>query len=139
MNDLKDEILKLYFIDKLKQKDIANKLQVSKYIISRTVSKDCRYQDEKERRKQENKAKNREATIKYMNNKRKSNETEYYYMKMQHQQDIRELSGAKKSINNRAYRNWNSSAYRYNKKTKSYILRDDITAGFDVPKKISWK
>ena len=64
---------------------------------------------------------------------------EYYYMKMQHQQDIRELSGAKKSINNRAYRNWNSSAYRYNKKTKSYILRDDITAGFDVPKKISWK
>ena len=113
MNDLKDEILKLYFIDKLKQKDIANKLQVSKYIISRTVSKDCRYQDEKERRKQGNKAKNREATIKYMNNKRKSNETEYYYMKMQHQQDIRELSGAKKSINNRAYRNWNSSAYRY--------------------------
>ncbi len=49
--NIKDEILKLYFIDKLKQKDIAEKLQVSKYIISRTVSKDCRYKEEKERRK----------------------------------------------------------------------------------------
>ena len=55
-----------------------------------------------------------------------------------HIQASRELSGGK-NISNRAFRNWNSSIYKYNDKTKSYYLKKGIVTGFDVPKKINWK
>lgn len=48
---MEKEILKKYFQDKMKQKDIANELNVSKYKVSRVVTKDERYIKEKERRK----------------------------------------------------------------------------------------
>ena len=137
--NLKKQILELYFIDKLKQKEIAAKLQVSKYIVSRTVSKDSRYRTEKQRRKLESKEKNNKDTINYIKNKRNSNQIDYLYLKAQHEQASRELSRGGKTISNRAYRNWNSSAYRYDKKSKSYVLKRNITAGSDVPKRISWK
>ena len=137
--NLKEKILELYFIDKLKQKDIATKLQVSKYIVSRTVSKDSRYKIEKSRRKLESKQKNNKDTINYIKNKRNNNQIDYLYLKAQHEQASRELSQGGKTISNRAYRDWNSSAYKYDKKTKSYVLRKNITAGSDVPKRISWK
>ncbi len=48
---MEDEILKRYFQDKMKQIDIANELNISKYKVSRVVTKDSRYQEEKEYRK----------------------------------------------------------------------------------------
>lgn len=136
---LEKQILELYFIDKLKQKDITAKLQISKYIVSRTVSKDPRYKDEKERRKQESKQKNKKDTMIYIKNQRRSNEGDYLFLKAQHEQASKELSGGMKGISNRAYRNWNLSAYKYDPRTKSYVLKKEITAGADVPKRISWK
>lgn len=118
---------------------IDEKLQVSKYKISRTVSKDPKYKDEKNRRKQETKKKNKEETKIYIKNKRRSNEGDYLALKAQHEQASRELSGCRKGISNRAYRDWNLSAYKYDSKTKSYVLKKEIIAGADVPKKISWK
>lgn len=46
-------IIELYFIKKMKQKEIAKELNISKYIVSRVVTKDIRYEEEKEKRKQE--------------------------------------------------------------------------------------
>lgn len=127
----------MYFIDKLKQKDIAEKLQISKYIVSRTVSKDERYLKEKARRKQESKKNNKIDTIKYIKNKRNNSELEYLYLKAQHEQASRELSKTS-SISNRSYRDWNTSVYEYDKSKKNYVLKKNITAGYDVPKKIAW-
>ena len=45
-------IIELYFKQKMKQKDIAEKLNVSKYIVSRVLKEDVRYKQEKERRKE---------------------------------------------------------------------------------------
>lgn len=45
----------------------------------------------------------------------------------------------KKTINNVSYRNWNKSAYKFDKNKKAYILKKEIKAGYDVPKKIIWK
>ena len=59
---MEEEILKKYFEDKMKQVDIATELNVSKYKVSRVVTKDPRYKTEKERRKESNKKKNREET-----------------------------------------------------------------------------
>ena len=41
---MNEEILKMYFEDKLKQIEIAEKLKISKYKVSRVVTKDSRYQ-----------------------------------------------------------------------------------------------
>ena len=42
-------IVELYFTNKMKQKDIAEKLNISKYVVSRVLSKDERYEQEKEK------------------------------------------------------------------------------------------
>ena len=44
---------------------------------------------------------------------------------MQHIQASCELSG-RKTINNRAYKKWNSSIYEYHDKTKEYRIKKDL-------------
>lgn len=133
-------ILEKYFNEKLSQVEIAKELNISKSKVSRTVSKDVRYQKEKNDRKNNNKIKNKRFTINYINAKRKQKgiDKDYAILRQLHEQASRELSGGKKSIGNRAFRDWNSSIYRYNEKNKSYILKSGINVGADVPKKIKW-
>ena len=58
--EIKEQILELYFNKQLKQKEIATKLNISKYIVSRTLRKDHRYLLEKEKRIENNKIKHKE-------------------------------------------------------------------------------
>lgn len=138
---MEEEILKKYFEDKMKQVDIATELNVSKYKVSRVVTKDLRYKTEKERRKQSNRKKNREETKKYIKGERKKKKDDNTYEQLQqaHIQATMELSGGRKNISNRAFRNWNSSIYKYNEKNQSYQLKSGINVGADVPKTIKWK
>lgn len=133
-------ILEKYFNEKLSQVEIAKELNISKSKVSRIVSKDVRYQKEKNDRKNNNKIKNKRFTINYINAKRKQKgiDKDYAVLRQLHEQASRELSGGKKSIGNRVFRDWNSSIYRYNEKNKSYILKSGINVGADVPKKIKW-
>ena len=135
---MEEEILKKYFEDKMKQVDIATELNVSKYKVSRVVTKDPRYKTEKERRKESKKKKNREETKKYISKERKKRKDDIAYeqLRQAHIQATMELSGGRKNISNRAFREWNSSIYQYNKKTNAYHLKKGIITGFDVPKKI---
>lgn len=48
---MNEKILKMYFEDKMKQIEIAKELNISKYKVSRVVTKDFRYKLEKEKRK----------------------------------------------------------------------------------------
>ena len=138
---MEEEILKKYFEDKMKQVDIATELKVSKYKVSRVVTKDPRYKTEKERRKESNRKKNREETKKYISKERKKKKDDIAYeqLKQAHIQATMELSGGRKTISNRAFRNWNSSIYKYNEKNQSYQLKSGINVGADVPKTIKWK
>lgn len=52
---MKEIIIKLYFENKMKQVDIAKQLNISKYKVSRTLSKDEQYQKEKEKHKEKTK------------------------------------------------------------------------------------
>lgn len=137
----KELIIKLYFIDRYTATNIAKELKVSNAYITKIIKQDSRYYKEKEKRKAENKEKHKETTKKYIESKRKqtSFDAEYALLRKSHEQASRELSGGRKPINNRAFRNWNSSIYRYNEKSKSYVLRRGINAGADVPTRISWK
>ena len=137
---MKELILEKYFNEKLSQVEIAKELNIYKSTVSRIVSKDIRYQKEKAVRKNENRIKNKEFTINYINEKRKqkSKDEDYDILKYLHEQASIELSGSKNPIGNRAFRNWNSSIYKYNDKRKSYILRRGINVGADVPRTIKW-
>lgn len=139
---MEEKILNMFFIDRKKQIDIAKELNVSKYKVSRVVTKDSRYKEEKEYRKIINKKKHIEDTKKYIKKSRKikSNEKidDYAILKALHNQASRELSGAGNTINNREYKKWNSSAYKYDSRSKSYVLRKDIVTGADAPKRIKW-
>lgn len=137
---MENKILDMYFKEKMKQIDIATKLGVSKYKVSRVISKDPRSKDEKENRKIESKKKNIEYTKSYMKQKWANREQDTYaVVNNMHDQAVRELSGAKNHISNRAFRNWNYSIYKYNEGTKSYVLKKGITVGADVPKRIDWR
>lgn len=138
---MEEEILKRYFLYKMKQIDIAKKLNISKYKVSRVVTKDPRYFEEKENRKRKNIERHKSKTKQYITNKRKqkNNEMAYAQLKQAHAQASMELSGGRKAISNRAYRDWNISAYDYDNRLESYILKEGITAGADVPRRIKWK
>ena len=137
----KETILNLYFLEKLRLVDIAETLGISKSAVSQVLSKDKRYIKEKENRKLENRNKNIEFTKKYMKSKRKKKGTQndYDVLRQMHEQASRELSGGRKPISNRAFRDWNTSIYKYNERSKSYILKRGINVGADVPKKIKWQ
>lgn len=137
----KEEILNLYFIKKYKQIEIVQVLGVSKSTVNRIIMSDKRYSEEKVRRQNANKLKNRNETINYINKVRRSkgNDTAYENLKKQHMEASIELSGGRKPISNRAFRDWNPSIYKYNKNSKCYMLKKGINVGADVPKRINWK
>lgn len=143
MKSNKNEILKLYFESKLKQVEIAGKLNISKNAVSKILKLDERYQKEKDYRKQLNKKKHNKQIQNNVEQHRKikqsANELDYYILKSMHEQASKELSGGRKPISDRAYRDWNSSAYKYNENSKCYVLKKGINVGADVPKRVNWK
>lgn len=137
--NIKEQILNLYFIEHKKQKEIAEKLNISKYTVSRIVTKDDRYINEKEERKEQSKINNKNKTIEYIYSKREQKRiNEYDSIRKMHIQAVMELSEKNKPMNNKVYRDWNSSIYKYNEKSKSYVLKKGINVGADVPKRIKW-
>lgn len=134
---MKKIIIKMYFEDKMKQVDIAKTLNVSKYKVSRIVTNDVRYEKEKQARKHRNEKIHTEKTKQYIYNKRERENAIREQLKHEHIQASIELSNGK-SISNRAFREWNSSIYRYNPKSKSYNLIKGINVSKDIPKTIDW-
>lgn len=133
------KIKELYFNNKYSQKDIAKELNVSAQYVSKVLLKDDRYKKEKNNRKALNNKEHTKKTVDYIKKQRiLKASTDYEILRQMHIQASKELSQAR-NISNRAFRNWNSSIYKYNDKTKSYHLKRGIVTGMDVPKRISWK
>ncbi len=130
---MEEIIIKMYFDNKMKQVDIAKTLNISKYKVSRVVTKDTRYKEEKEQRKNQNKKRHTDKTKQYIYHKREEESAINQQLKQNHIQASIELSGGK-SINNRAFRKWNSSIYKLNPKRKYYEIDKNINVSNDVPK-----
>ena len=143
MKSNKEEILRLYFKEKLKQVEISEIIGISKNAVSKVVKQDNRYKSEKNNRKQLSKKSHNKKIQTIVENKRKilkeKNDADFYILKMMHEQASKELSGGKKTISNIDYRNWNKSAYEYNKNKDTYILKKELTVGADISKRIKWK
>ena len=136
MMDKKQQILKFYYEDDIKIIDIANSVKVSRAYISKVIKADERYQAKKDRKKEETRQRKKQYTNYKMKQIREEQTKQDAYLRQQHLQASRELSGGRSMISNRAFRNWNSSVYQYNKKTNAYHLKKGIITGFDIPKKI---
>ena len=137
MRDLEQEILNLYFEECLKQTEIAKKLDISNSKVSRIVTKDSRYPEEKERRKMISKIKHCESAKRIMRKKREKiklkKNADDLLLKRMHIQASVELSKGKK-LSDMAYRNWNTSAYKYNEEKNRYEFREELGRSHDVKK-----
>ena len=130
---MKSIVLKMYFEDKKKQIEIASILNISKYKVSRILTKDEKYKQEKETRKEQNKQKHIEDTKRYMKIKREKQYEEVERLKLAHNQAIMELSDGNR-ISNITFRRWNSSAYKYNVKKKCYVFNSKLNGTYSMPK-----
>ena len=113
-------INELYFEEKKTLTEIAEVINTSVNYISKILRKNEKYNEEKEKRKNENLLKRRKIQKDLIYGKRKSNiDIEYIKLKTQHEQASMELS--KRSILGKdTLRKWCSSAYVYNKNKKRY-------------------
>lgn len=138
----KEEILYLYYEKKKKSISISKEVNVSSAYITKVIKSDPRYVKEKEIRKKDNKINRNKKKVIWNRNKREKIRAARLdeVMEMKHIQASIELSG-RKTINNRAFRNWNSSIYKFHDRTKEYRIKEEMKdkVSYAVPKKIKWK
>lgn len=134
---MKEEILEYYFVKKMKSKDISDLLNVSSAYITKIIKSDIRYKSEKERRIENTKEKHRDKTIQIMQKKRLKiqfeSKADDLVLRKLHDQASMEMSKNKK-LSDYAYRNWNTSAYSYNKEKGRFEFREELGRSYDVKK-----
>ncbi len=135
----KDKIIELFFEKHLRPTEIAKKLKIGMPYITKIIQKDSRYIREKETRRQENKEKSKTQKRIYAQNRRKKEKEEkqeYQKLLVQINRDNEYLS-TKKKENDLQFVNCNRSAYDYDKNSSDLVLKDNINAGYAVPKRVS--
>lgn len=134
---MEEKIIYLYYTEKMKQKDIAAKLNISTSTVCRVIKKDNRYVEEKNSRQQANKIKHNKDIQKRVENSRKiaqfKKNNDDLILREIHNQDTAELS-KRSHLTNDSYRKWNYSAYKYNPSKKRYEFREELGRSYDVPK-----
>lgn len=139
---MKDEILDLFFDKKMKQKDIAELLNIAKSTVSKIVSKDSRFIAEKSLRKANNKVKrNKDIQRRVEQNRKKvqfKNNSDDLILKQMHSQASMELS-KRSHLSNENYRKWNKTAYNYNPSKRRFEFDENLVRSYDVPKYIKAK
>ena len=151
MENKKDKIIEMFFINHLSVKEIADSIGTSSaYIteiadsigtssayITKIIKTDDRYVGEKQYRKEKSKEKRKQDKNNFMKNKREQKRIDdnYSFVQAQHYQATRELSKSR-HITNETYRKWNSSAYKYNPLKKRYEFDEKLGRASDIPKYI---
>ncbi len=136
----KDKILKMYYEDKLKQNDIATILGTSQSYISQIIKKDDRYKYFKEDRHKKSIEKKAEYDKIYLSNYGRPKKTDNSYQALQAQlaKDAQALSYKNSDfISDRAFAEWNRSAYKYDKNSSDLVLNRNLNVTSDVPRRVS--
>lgn len=137
MENKKDKIIELFFINHLSVKKIADSVGTSSAYITKIVKTDERYIQEKQYRKEKSKEKRKQDKNNFMKNKREQKRIDdnYSFVQAQHYKATRELSKSR-HLTNETYRKWNSSAYKYNPLKKRYEFDEKLGRASDIPKYI---
>lgn len=122
----KEKIEEMYFKHKMSLTEIAEQLKISISYVSRILRKNTNYIEEQNKRKEENAAlrKQKQKNLIYESRRTKTRNdlTEYQFVKMQHNDAVKELS-KKKSLGNDALRKC-CSLYCYDKERDCYKFDD---------------
>ena len=135
-------ILKLFTVDKLKQKEIAVIINKSAQHVSDVLKFEPKAIEEKKRRSFESKEKKKAYNRRYhetyiRKSKSKANEEREEYQKLLATIDNdNEKLSTKKEMSDLAFAEWNRSAYGYSNNTSGLVLKKEINATCDVPKRI---
>ena len=137
MENKKDKIIELFFINHLSVKKIADSVGTSSAYITKIVKTDERYIQEKQYRKEKSKEKRKQDKNNFMKNKREQKRIDdnYSFVQAQHYKATKELSKSR-HLTNETYRKWNSSAYKYNPLKKRYEFDEKLGRASDIPKYI---
>lgn len=137
MENKKDKIIGMFFINHLSVKEIADSIGTSSAYITKIIKTDERYVMEKQYRKEKSKEKRKQDKNNFMKNKREQKRIDdnYSFVQAQHYQATKELSKSR-HITNETYRKWNSSAYKYNPLKKRYEFDEKLGRASDIPKYI---
>lgn len=135
---MKEDILKMYFEEHMKQKDIAEILNVTAQYISKVVAKDDRYLAEKSSRHKESQKRkaeyNKEYYSTYERKYDRSSKEDYDRLRGLLDSDARQMSVHSYGISTDAYVKSNLGAYAQDK-NGNLVLDDNINASYALPKK----
>lgn len=137
-NEVKQTIIMLYYEEHKRPSEIAPIIGKTPQYVSKIVTKDKRYKNEKKYKKKQSlekkKAYNREYYKTYVrNSKEKENREEYYKLLATIDKDNKILS-TKKDISDIDFVKWNRSIFGYAKKTSHLVLKKGIKVTADVPR-----
>jgi len=139
MLNKKDEILKLYYEEHLKQQDIAQKVEVSQGYVSQVIKTDKRYNDNRETKHKASIIKKANYNKQYYKTYKRPKKEDISYQEMQAQleKDIAELSYYRSyNMSDYNFAKCNSSAYHRNSKGNLSLV-NGLTVGFDVPRTVN--
>lgn len=135
----KDEILKLYYEEHVKQRDIAQKVEVSQGYVSQVIKTDKRYNDNRETKHKASIIKKAKYNKEYYKTYKRPRKVDNSYQEMQTQleKDIAELSYYNSyNMSDYDFVKCNSSAYHRNSKGNLSLV-NGLTVGFDVPRTVN--
>ena len=130
-----DEIIKLFYEEHKRPTDIAEQVGVANSYVTKVIQKDKRYIEEKQHRKEENKENHKVSKRRYIQKRREREKQEYLAMVVQINRDNNYLS-TKKQVSDIAFAKWNRGMFEYDKHSSDLVLRNGITTGYNVPKRV---
>ncbi len=137
-NEVKQEIIRLYYEEHKRPSEIAPIIEKTPQYVSKIVTKDKRYKNEKKYKKKQSlekkKAYNREYYKTYVrNSKEKEGKEEYYKLLATINRD-NEILSTKTEISDIDFAKWNRSIFGYAKNTSNLVLTKGIKVTSDVPR-----
>ena len=129
------KILDMRYKEHKPPSEIAKEVGVSRPYITKVIKTDKRYFNERENQKMETKKNKAEAEI-IIYEKKEIDRIENYKMDRQHNIDAAKLSLIPK-LSNRKMARCNRSAYDYDPNSSDLVIREDITASYVMPDRVS--
>ena len=137
-DEVKQEIIRLYYEEHKRPSEIAPIIEKTPQYVSKIVTKDKRYKNEKKYKKKQSlekkKAYNREYYKTYVRNSKEKEDKEEYYKLLATIHRDNEIVSTKTEISDIDFAKWNRSIFGYTKKTSNLVLKKGIEVTSDVPR-----
>ena len=134
-DEVKQTIIRLYYEEHKRPKEIAPIIEKTPQYVSKIVTKDKRYKKEKKYKKKQSlekkKAYNREYYKTYVRNRK---EKEEYYKLLATIDRDNEILSTKTEISDIDFAKWNRSIFGYAKNSSNLVLKKGFKVTSDVPR-----